>query len=462
LSHELVSKSIEELAPLLRNQDISPVELTEATLHQAERYNDHLNAYIEIREKEALNAARKAEQEIMKGEYKTALHGIPMALKDNIFFENQITTMGSKIYENFVPHYDATVVKKLKEAGVIFTGRLNLHEFAWGGTTDNPFYGTCRNPWDTQKIPGGSSGGSAAAISADMTVASLGTDTVGSIRIPASACGIVGLKPTYGRVSKHGCFPSSMTLDHVGPMTKKVYDSAALLEVIAGYDYQDQDSSKSTTQLYTNYLNTDISNCVIGINEDYFFKDVDPQIEQIVREGIQSLVNQGAIVKHIDLPMHEYSEYTQLITFISEASTIHNQDIKEQSNKLGEDLRLKLELGQVPSAVEYLQAQQLRERINREIESAFERVDVIISPSLPELLPDTGLGEGSFNDIRFMGPVNLTGLPAVTVPAGLKNGMPVGLQIIGNAFQEKKILNLAYALEQTNPMQRSKPNLTLL
>lgn len=462
MKYDLNMKSISDLAPMIQKREISPVELTKAILSQAETYNNQLNAYIEISREKAINTAQLAEKEIMRGKYRGVLHGIPMALKDNIYFKNQVVTMGSKIYKDFIPDYDATVVHRLKNAGVIFTGQLNLHEFAWGGTTDNPYYGTCYNPWNPKKIPGGSSGGSAVAVASDMTVASLGTDTVGSIRIPASACGIVGLKPTYGRVSKAGCFPSAWSLDHVGPMTKTVYDTAAILEAIAGYDYKDPASINVPTIQYTKHLTENINEYVVGINEDYFFQNVDSEIEKYVRKAIQNIVDCGAKVHHINLPKHRYSEYTQMITFISEASTIHHYDLQTRSEDLGEDIRFKLELGQIPSAVEYLQAQQLRREIKLEMESAFEKIDVLITPTVPAPFPDIGVGEEDFNDIRFVGPVNLTGFPAISIPVGLKDGMPVGLQIIGKPFQEETILNIAYAIEQMNPMKGMKPNLDAL
>src|SRR5699024_300046 len=237
--NELRMKSIEELAPLLKNKQISPVELTESILSQAQNTNELLNAYINIYEHEALQNAEKAEKEIIQGKYRGKLHGIPVGLKDNLYIKDKVTTMGSKIHQYFKPDFDATVVKNLKNAGAILTGKLNMHEYALGITTNNPHYGPSRNPWDPIRTPGGSSGGSAVAVSNYMATAALGTDTGGSIRIPASACGIVGLKPTYGRVSKYGCFPEAWTLDHVGPMTQTVQDAFTLLQVIEGFDKND-------------------------------------------------------------------------------------------------------------------------------------------------------------------------------------------------------------------------------
>lgn len=343
-----------------------------------------------------------------------------------------------------------------------------MHEYAWGITNNNPHYGACRNPWNPDKIPGGSSGGSGAAVAADMCVASLGTDTAGSIRIPSSACGIVGLKPTHGRVSKYGCFPLSWSLDHIGPMTKTVKDAAGLLEIIAGYDPNDPTSVNAPVATYTAELTGDVSKLVIGVNEDYFFKQVDTEVERLVRKAIQALADQGARVEVVEIPALAYAEYAEMITILSEAATIHHRNLLKRPDDFGSDIRLLFELGELPSAVEYLQAQQLRRQIKRDFRKAFEKVNVIIAPTLPIVAPNIGEAFADLNGeqvdlinqiIRFTGPSNLTGLPALTVPCGLKNGMPVGLQIIGPALQEGLVLNVGYAVEQTNPLQGKKPEL---
>lgn len=468
MRHELASQSIETLAPLLRDREISPVEITEAVLHQTERYNKQINAYIQIDAEAAIVAAKNAEQEIMNGDYRGPLHGIPMALKDIFYFKNEVVTMGSKIHKDFVPSYDATVVSRLKEAGVIFTGKLNMHEYAWGATTTNPHFGPCRNPWDLEKIPGGSSGGSGAAVAADMTIASLGTDTGGSIRIPSSACGIVGLKPTHGRVSKYGCFPLAWSLDHIGPMTKTVRDAAIMLEVIAGYDDKDPTCANIPAASYTAALTEDVNNLVIGVNESYFFHDVDANVEKLVRQGIQTLTEMGAKVVPIEIPSLEYAAFAEMITITSEASAIHHQNLVDRSQDFGDDVRILLELGELVSAVDYLQAQQIRHQLNLDFAKAFQQVDVLITPTLPFTPPLIGQTsmllngkEINFLDhvIRFTGPENLTGLPAISVPCGCSDGMPVGLQIIGAPFKEDVILHAAYALEQADLMNGQKPDL---
>jgi aspartyl-tRNA(Asn)/glutamyl-tRNA(Gln) amidotransferase subunit A len=468
LSKELIGKSAEELAGLLEKRDVSSLELTRAVLDHAEALNPTINAYLSITREAAEKAAAKADAEIASGGYRGMYHGIPMGIKDNLYFQNEVTTMASKIHRHFVPDYDATIIAKLREAGAVFTGKLNMHEYAWGITNNNPHYGACRNPWNPDKIPGGSSGGSGAAVAADMCVASLGTDTAGSIRIPSSACGIVGLKPTHGRVSKYGCFPLSWSLDHIGPMTKTVKDAAGLLEIIAGYDPNDPTSVNAPVATYMAELTGDVSKLVIGVNEDYFFKQVDTEVERLVRKAIQALADQGARVEVVEIPALAYAEYAEMITILSEAATIHHRNLLKRPDDFGSDIRLLFELGELPSAVEYLQAQQLRRQIKRDFRKAFEKVNVIIAPTLPIVAPNIGEVFADLNGeqvdlinqiIRFTGPSNLTGLPALTVPCGLKNGMPVGLQIIGPALQEGLVLNVGYAVEQTNPLQGKKPEL---
>ncbi|GAB3055692.1 amidase [Virgibacillus ainsalahensis] len=468
MNRELIFKTVDELAQLIGTKSVSPVELTNELFDHVDENNEGINAYIHVSRKEAEQSAKKAEEEILNGNYRGMYHGIPMAIKDNLYLENEVTTMASKIHGNFVSDYDATVVKKLKEAGVILTGKLNMHEYAWGITNNNPHFGAVRNPWNPEKIPGGSSGGSGAAVASDMSIASLGTDTAGSIRIPSSACGIVGLKPTHGRVSKYGCFPLAWSLDHIGPMTKTVTDAAGLLEVISGFDKNDPTTVDVPIGNYTNQLTGDVKDLVIGVNEDYFLNQVDSDIEKLVRHNIQQLVDQGAKVEEVKIPTLQYSEWAEMITALSEASTIHHNNLMKRADDFGNDIRLLFELGELPSAVDYLQAQQIRRQLKQDFQKAFEKVDVLISPTLPVIPPKIGDDFADLNGervdlidhiIRFTGPGNLTGLPALSIPCGFKGEMPVGLQIMGPAFNEEIVLNTGYALEQTNPLKGRKPNL---
>jgi len=456
LNKELLLKSAEELAALIETKTISPVELTKAVLDHAEEKNPAINAYLHFSRKNAEKVAEDAEKEILHGNYRGMYHGIPMALKDNLNVKNEITTMGSEIHKDFVPAEDATVVKKLKEAGAILTGKLNMHEYAWGITTNNPHYGATKNPWNVDKIPGGSSGGSAAAIAADMSVASLGTDTAGSIRMPAAACGIVGLKPTYGRVSNYGAFPLAWSLDHTGPMTKTVKDAAGLLEIIAGPDKNDLMTADVPVEKYTEQLTGDVKDLVIGVNEEYFFNQVDSDIERIVRESIQQLVNQGAKVKEVSIPTLKDNLQMQMVTNLSESTAVHHKRLKERPNAFGSDIPNFYETDGLPSVVDYLHVQQARKQLKQEFQQAFEKVDVLIAPTLPIMPPNIGEAFADLNGekvelvsniIRLTSPGNLTGLPALTVPYGFKDNMPVGVQVMGPAFSEGMVLNTGYAIE---------------
>lgn len=460
MRHNLNEKTITELAPLIKNKDVSPVEIVKDVITQIKKLNNQVNAYIDITNEKALKQAQIAETMILSGDYLGPLHGIPVAIKDNIYFSGEVTTMGSKIHQNFIPDKNATVVNLLSESGAIFPGKLNLHEYAWGATNNNPHYGPCRNPWDLERISGGSSGGSAVSTASNMTIAALGTDTGGSIRIPSSFCGITGLKQTHGLVSKFGVFPLAWTLDHVGPMAKCAMDAAYLLESIVGYDPKDPTSVKRNRSTYSDELTGSIQGLRIGINEDYFFNNIDTNVEQTVKNAILSLEKHGANIEIVNLPSLTLAEYAEMITIITEASTIHHENIIKRELDFGDDVRFLLKLGEIPSAVDYLQAQQIRLQLNQEFKEMFTKVDVLITPTLPFLPPKIGQDTILLNDtevnildhiIRFTGPFNLTGLPAVSVPCGFINNLPIGMQIIGPAFEEARILNVAHTFEQIHP-----------
>lgn len=447
---------VSELAKKIQTKEISSVELTKLFLQHSHALNPKLNAYISFRDEKALEDAAKMDAEIAAGNYRGPLHGIPMAIKDNIYIGNEVTTMASKYHENFVSEDDASVVENLKNAGVVLIGKLNMHEYAWGITNNSPHFGPVKNPWNLSKIPGGSSGGTGAAVSAGMTPVSLGTDTAGSIRIPSSACGIVGLKPTHGLVPKYGCFPLAWTLDHIGPMTKTVEDAAIVLQAIAGFDSRDPVSKQIEAIDYLAGIDEPLAGKVIGIEEAYFFKDIDAPIEAMIRDLLKELEANGAIVKKVKIPALRYSEYVELATSLSEASAIHYEQLKKDPQHYGEDIRMLFELGLLFDSVDYLQAQQLRSELKAEFTKIFEEVDVLIAPTLPSLPNDIGsdvvMINGKEEDvlnntIRMTGPSNLTGLPALSLPIGLIDGLPVGMQIIGNAFDEATIFNIAKNIE---------------
>jgi len=468
MTKNILSKSVTDIAPLIQNKDLSPVELTKTTLDHAEVCEEKINATMEFYRKEAIAYAKKAEQEIMSGNYRGLFHGVPMAIKDNIFIENKRTTMSSKIHKDYVSTYDATVVKKVKEAGAILTGKLNMHEYAMGITNNNPHYGAVRNPWDLTKVSGGSSGGSAAALAADTTFASIGTDTAGSIRLPSALCGTVGLKPTRGRVSLHGIFPLSWTLDHAGPMTKTVKDAAALLEIIAGYDENDPISKDVSMNSFVNTLTGDVNELVIGIEEDFFFNHIDTRIERLIRQAIETLVSQGAKVEIIKIPALTDGEAVGYHMSLSEASMVHYNSILTRLEDFGEDVRGMLGSGASPASKDYLLSANIRELAIKQFNDAFQKVDVIIAPTTPVMPNKIGEDLVDLNGekvdflsqmIRLTSPGNYTGLPSLSVPCGLIDEMPVGLQIIGPAFKEDVVLNVGYAIEQTNPLQGKKPKL---
>ena len=461
MNDDLLTLSLSEIAILIEERKVSPVELTELSLARIDRLNPTLKAFILIFHEEAMKQAKQAESEIFKGGYRGKLHGVPIALKDNLYLANSVTTMGAKIHKDFLPTYDAGVVTRLRATGAIFLGKTNMHEYALGATTDNPHFGTCRNPWDLGKIPGGSSGGSAAAVSALLAFGALGTDTSGSIRVPAAACGLIGLKPTYGRVSKYGCFPEAWTLDHIGPLTRTVADSAIILDAISGFDQSDPTSLNLPSTQTLIGINKDIRDLVIGVEEEYFFDFVDHQVESLVRAGIEKLRALGATIKTVKLPSLANAFWALTIIDTSETTAVHQPMMKTRAADYGDDVRFLIECGYLPTAVDYLQALQLRQHIKHEVAEMFKTVDVIIAPTLPSQTPSNGEFISTVNGksvdtietlMHNVGPGNLLGLPSLSIPCGIVGGMPVGLEIIGAALGEQAVLNVALAFESTNPL----------
>lgn len=463
---DLLSLPVSELAALIKARKLTSVALTQAVLAQAQRLNPSINAYISFRQEKALADAKAMDAEIAAGNYRGPLHGIPMGIKDNIYVAGEVTTMASKFHKDFVSADDASVITKLKQAGAVLIGKLNMHEYAWGINNNSPHFGPVKNPWNLSKIPGGSSGGSGAAVACGMSPITLGTDTAGSIRIPSSACGLVGLKPTHGLVAKYGCFPLAWSLDHIGPMARTVKDAAIMLQAIAGFDPRDPTSKQVPAVDYVANLNADVKGKVIGIEEDYFFNEVDAPIENLVREQIAQLEAAGAIIKKVTIPALKKAEYIELITSLSEASAIHHEQMKKDPSGYADDIRMLFELGELPTAVDYLQAQQMRRELKQQFSAIFNEVDVLIAPTLPVLPNDIGSDTAQINGqevdllnhiIRFTGPNNLTGLPSLSIPVGLANGLPVGMQIIGAAFNESTVFNIAAAVEQHTQFAYAAP-----
>lgn len=456
---------VSELSELIARRELSPVEVTAAALDAVSRHDQTLTCFIDVYEQAARDSARQAESEIAAGHHRGPLHGIPVGVKDNIYLAGKVTTMGSKIHRDFVPDSDAGVIDRLNEAGAVFLGKLNMHEYALGGTTENPHHGTCRNPWDLSKTPGGSSGGSAAALASNMVPAALGSDTSGSIRIPAAICGIVGLKPTYGRVSRFGVFPEAWTLDHVGPMTRTVRDAALMLDAISGHDPRDPGSLDLAPTRAAAALKDDCSGIVIGVEEEFFFTEVDAAISRCVWDGIQALRERGATIRTISIPSLKHTEFALTVIDTSETSTVHHANLRDRPQDYGDDVRLLLECGELPSAVDYLQAQQVRRHLKADVHRAFGDVDAIIGPTLGIRTPSVGDPTALLDDrrvnaidnmIRLVGPGSLLGLPSLSVPCGLVDGLPVGMQIIGPALAEQTVLDLGLALEASQPLGSHK------
>jgi aspartyl-tRNA(Asn)/glutamyl-tRNA(Gln) amidotransferase subunit A len=458
---------ITELGPLLRDRALSPVEVTEAYLARIERLDPQLNSYIAVLGDQAREAAREAEVEIGRGAWRGPLHGVPVGIKDLFDVAGVPTTMGSKILRDNVPTADATVVNRLKSAGAIVLGKQNLHEFAFGITSENPHYGVVRNPWDLDRVPGGSSGGTAAAVAAGLCAAGIGSDTGASIRAPASFCGVVGLKPTYGRVSRAGALPLAWSLDHAGPLARSVADCAAILQAIAGLDPRDHASSAEPVPNFSADLGQGVRGVRVGIPREYFFAIVEPEVERLVHAAIGVLAQLGAHVEPVSLPHVEHAQVAGNVIMSSEAAAWHADWLRDRPDDYGADVLQRIRGGLLVRATEYLHSQQLRTLIQQDFAAAFQQVDVVIAPTVPLVAPPIGrtqVAGGPLNLVpraianRTTVPCNLTGMPALSVPCGFADGLPVGLQIMGPAFAEALLLRVGGAYEAATEWRRSRPS----
>jgi aspartyl-tRNA(Asn)/glutamyl-tRNA(Gln) amidotransferase subunit A len=449
---DLTRLTIAEAAPLIRERKLSPVELTDACLARIESVEPQINAFITITSDEARAAAKTAADEIARGECRGPLHGIPVALKDLFATSGVRTTAGSKILAGNAPAEDSDPAARLAAAGAVLLGKLNLHEFAYGATGVNPHYGPCRNPWDTSRITGGSSSGSGASVASGECFAALGTDTGGSIRIPASLCGIVGLKPTFGRVSRRGVIPLSWSLDHVGPLARGVEDAAFVLQAIAGHDPQDASSSTEPVPDYTAGLRNGVKDLRIGVPREFFFDNVDVEVEAAVRKAIGVLEGLGASVRDVSLPLTREGAAAVAPIMLPEALAYHRKWMEERPDDYGEDVRYRLELGATFLAVHHVQAQRLREMIvARWRDEVFNQVDLLATPSTmaPAFPIERSDLSVTFSLIRNTNPLNLLGVPAISVPCGFtESGLPIGLQLAGRWWDEATVLRAARAYEQ--------------
>ncbi len=465
----LVERPISEVAPLVRSRQVSPVDLTRQALERIERLEPHLNAFITVLGDQALADATAAERQILLGDYRGPLHGIPIGLKDLLMTRGVRTTGGSAVLADFVPDEDATTVARLRQAGAVIVGKLNLHEFAYGVTNNNATFGPTHNPWRHGYIPGGSSGGSVAAVAAAECMAALGSDTGGSIRIPASLCGVVGLMPTYGRVSRYGCLALSWSLDHVGPLARSVTDAALLLGVIAGEDPLDVSTQPIPVPDYAAGIEEGVDGLRVGVPTNWFFERVDDDVAAAVRQAIEVLAGLGAEVVEVSLPHVELSLLAEFAIVLPEATSYHEHLLRERADRYAPDIRVLLEAGEAISGPKYLKAQRLRTLIKQSFRAAMMRVDVIATPTTPS--PSVTIGQETIAIgeepepvldclVRYTCPIDLSGQPAISVPCGFTGeGLPIGLQLIGRPFDEATLCRAARAYEAATDWHARRPPL---
>jgi aspartyl-tRNA(Asn)/glutamyl-tRNA(Gln) amidotransferase subunit A len=470
----LLEKDISELRDLLKKKEITSVELTTFYLERIKRYDAELASYLRLTEELAIRMAEDADKKLARGEG-DALTGIPLGIKDILCTRDVETTCASQILRGFIAPYDATVIQRMKEAGFVHLGRLNMDEFAMGSSTENSSFQVTKNPWDLERIPGGSSGGSAAAVAAGLCVAALGTDTGGSIRQPAGLCGVVGMKPTYGRVSRYGLVAFASSLDQIGPLTRSVKDCATVLQVIAGHDAMDSTSIPQPVPDYASYVGREIKGMRVGIPDEYSIEGMDQDVKKAVEDAIKVFERNGATVTPISLPHTEYAVATYYVICTAEASSnlarydgvkygfrAPGKDIidmykKTRSTGFGKEVKRRIILGTYVLSsgyydAYYRKAGQVRTLIKRDFDRAFEQCDLIMTP----VAPTTAFRIGEkvedpltmyLSDI-FTIPVNLAGLPGLSVPCGFdRSGLPIGLQIIGKPLDEALMLQAAYVLE---------------
>ena len=467
---DLVNMTISELAPKIQAKEISPVELTDAALAQLDRLQPVLNSFITILHDQARAQAKEQEAAVMRGDYLGPLHGIPIGIKDNIETGGIRTTVGSKALSDNVPHEDAQVVIRMKQAGAIILGKENMEEFAAGSTSNNLHYGAVHNPWNLDHIPGGSSGGGGANVSAGVTFASLGTDLGGSVRGPANFCGVVGLKQTYGRVSQRGLMVTSFNGDHIGPMTRSVRDSALVLQAIAGYDPLDPSTVPVPVPDYTESLEKGLQGLKVGIPTDHYFDLVDSEVEAAIRKAIDTLVELGAEVKEVSLPSMKYAGALRILG-MADGFVAHEPHIESSREDYGPTVLYRALAGQFVLGRDYSKAMKVQRIIKEDYARVLQDVDFLATPSSPiaawRIDADTVSLDGSEYPVRGPGagmtarctsPSNATGLPAMSVPCGFTQaGLPIGLQLIGRPFEEALLFRAAHGYEAVSPSRGLHP-----
>jgi aspartyl-tRNA(Asn)/glutamyl-tRNA(Gln) amidotransferase subunit A len=462
---EISYLSIVEASIGLRRKEFSPVELVQACLKRIERLDGELHSFITVTANLALEAARKAEQELSSGTDRGPLHGIPVALKDLYATKGIRTTCHSAVLQDWVPDHDAKAVVKLADAGTVLLGKLGMHEFAFGGPSVDAPFPAVRNPWNTAHIPGGSSSGSGAALVAGLCYGALGSDTGGSIRTPSSHCGIVGIKPTYGRVSRYGVVPLAWSLDHVGPMARSVEDCAILLQMIAGYDPQDPASANVSVPDFRAHLKNGIQGLRVGVPRAHWFnenKGTDPETGSVFNQALKTLESLGAMIVEIDGQPFALARKANQTILTAEAYAYHQKRFQEAPEKFGSSVRRRILEGAFLSAADYITALRARTVLNAQIRENFGRVDVFATPTAPRPPEAFETIDPNEQNLRpsFTNPFNLTGLPAISIPCGFaKDSLPVGLQIVAQPFEESTALRVAYAYEQATEWHRLRPKL---
>lgn len=480
---DLMKMTAIELGKKIKSCEIKVIDAVNACLDRIELLEKDINSFVTVDRECAIKQAQEIQNKIDNGVLTGPLAGVPIAIKDNMCLKGMLTTCSSKILNNFVPTYTATAVEKLIEAGAVIIGKTNMDEFAMGSTTETSYYGATRNPWDLNKVPGGSSGGSAAAVAAEEIFCALGSDTGGSIRQPAAFCGITGIKPTYGRVSRYGLIAYGSSLDQIGPMARNVTDCATLLEIICEHDQKDSTSYKEASDDFTSALVDDVKDMRIGIPRDYFAEGIDPDVKEKVLEAAEALRNKGAIVEEFDLGMVEYAIPAYYIIASAEASSnlerfdgvkygyrapeytdLHNMYKKSRSEGFGSEVKRRIMLGSFVLSsgyydAYYVKALKTKALIKKAFDKAFEKYDVILGPCAPTTA--LKIGESLSEPIKmYLGDiytvaVNLAGIPGISLPCGYdKTGMPVGLQLLGKPFDEKTIIRAAYTFEHSTSYRR--------
>ena len=458
---QLTGLTIAEAARAFRTRELSPVELTRACLRRIEALDAKLNAFVTILPERALAEAQEAEDRLAAGRARGPLDGVPFALKDLFETAGIRTTAGAKILADYVPQRDAACVRRLNEAGVALLGKLNMHEWAYGATTAVSHFGPCHNPWDLDRITGGSSGGSAAALAASLCLGSLGSDTGGSIRMPASLSGVVGLKPTYGRVSKRGVIPLAESLDTAGPMARSVEDAALILQAIAGHDPDDPTTSDRPVPDYAAALKGDVRGLRVGVPRQDAFPNATEDVVRGIEEALRTLAGLGAILVDVAAPWLLEAAVIWPKIAGPEAAYYHRQNLEQRPQDIAEPVRNRLLAGRNVLAVDYLRGLETQRRIKDEVARLFEDIDLLVTPATPAtatLIADELAATGRESHIhRFTAPFNITGQPAISLPCGFDpQGLPIGLQIIGRPWEEETVLRAAHAYEQATEWHRRR------